>query len=799
MAGTGGASVERVSVQVVPDTSKLRRELQKVTKQLEKSLSIKLKVQADLRPALRSVAQLRATLGKTGATVYANLDTILARTDLEELTENREVALIAHVVGESAAIDLSSLSFPRTAEIIPSVQAAGAAATTATLALLAGGFADALAQSQAGMVLVDIMQSLGMAVVEAAASIGILTQSFSLLAEVGLAAMAVSLTLIDSIIAGPTFQTGLTMMLVTATAGAAALVGVLAAVVAYLAMLGQSIVAEMAVVTVAIGQPISAASATDAIGGIKAQAEGLSKALPGLAGSLENLGAVLEGTDKSAVPFLEKIGPVLGGILDDLSGKIPGLGGVFDGLSGVLAGVAGAADGIAFSLDLASNAMDAYATVSDLAKAAAEGFSSGSLKVAKAADGATKATNLQKIATAAGAAASKIATAVQWLWNAALTANPIGLIIVAIVALVAGIIWFFTQTELGQQIFQAVFDTIGAIITGAWENVIKPIFDAIGGIFTWLYENIIQPFVSAFWLAFGLLMGIIVLLWEGAIKPTIDAIAAAFVWIWDTIFKPIGDFLLGLINAIGVIFTWLWETAVKPVLDGIGIAFQWIWDNVFKPVGDFIMGIINGIGTVFSWLWNSAVKPAIDALGAAFQFFWNNIIKPIGDFIKGAFEAIGTTAEKVFSAVSTAVSNAFGALVGIVKGPINAVIDLINGMIGAINKIKITIPDWVPEWGGQTFGINIPKIPRLALGATVLPQPGGTLAVLAEAGRAETVVDTGKMNALMDLVIRRDSGRNPGMNEFTQENHFYERAEDPRILMRVAGAEFQTMTAGVLV
>jgi len=42
---------------------------------------------------------------------------------------------------------------------------------------------------------------------------------------------------------------------------------------------------------------------------------------------------------------------------------------------------------------------------------------------------------------------TKVATAVQWLWNAALSANPIGIIIVAIGALVAGIVWLANKVS----------------------------------------------------------------------------------------------------------------------------------------------------------------------------------------------------------------------------------------------------------------------------------------------------------------------------------------------------------------
>lgn len=60
-----------------------------------------------------------------------------------------------------------------------------------------------------------------------------------------------------------------------------------------------------------------------------------------------------------------------------------------------------------------------------------------------------------KGAQLASSAATGVATAAQWLWNAALSANPIGLIILAIVALVAALVWFFTKTTLGRAIFES--------------------------------------------------------------------------------------------------------------------------------------------------------------------------------------------------------------------------------------------------------------------------------------------------------------------------------------------------------
>jgi hypothetical protein len=68
--------------------------------------------------------------------------------------------------------------------------------------------------------------------------------------------------------------------------------------------------------------------------------------------------------------------------------------------------------------------------------------------------GATIASTIaQGAAVAASLAvrgATVLATAAQWLFNAALSANPIGLVVAGIALLVGGLVWFFTKTDTGR-------------------------------------------------------------------------------------------------------------------------------------------------------------------------------------------------------------------------------------------------------------------------------------------------------------------------------------------------------------
>src|SRR4030095_12458393 len=55
------------------------------------------------------------------------------------------------------------------------------------------------------------------------------------------------------------------------------------------------------------------------------------------------------------------------------------------------------------------------------------------------------------------AAGTAIVTAAQWLLNAALTANPIGIVVVALAALVAGVVYAYTHFKWFRTIVDAVF------------------------------------------------------------------------------------------------------------------------------------------------------------------------------------------------------------------------------------------------------------------------------------------------------------------------------------------------------
>lgn len=84
---------------------------------------------------------------------------------------------------------------------------------------------------------------------------------------------------------------------------------------------------------------------------------------------------------------------------------------------------------------------------------------------------ATVAAAGQKVALVAGTVATGAMTAAQWLLNIALTANPIGLVILAVVGLVAAVVIAYKRSETFRRIVQGAFAAVQRAAAAAWNWV----------------------------------------------------------------------------------------------------------------------------------------------------------------------------------------------------------------------------------------------------------------------------------------------------------------------------------------
>ena len=130
----------------------------------------------------------------------------------------------------------------------------------------------------------------------------------------------------------------------------------------------------------------------------------------------------------------------------------------------------------------------------------------------------------------------------------------------------------------------------------------------------------------------------------------IRAVATAFLT------NPIGLAITAIIVVLMLLY-YNWDTVKDYLIAG--------W-NMLK----------NAINSVVNWF-NGTLVPA-----------WNDGINAIGNFFSNLWEGIKAG----------------------VSGAVSFIKEGINTIISALNGISFHIPDWVPNWGGKDFSLNIPLL-----------------------------------------------------------------------------------------
>lgn len=292
-------------------------------------------------------------------------------------------------------------------------------------------------------------------------------------------------------------------------------------------------------------------------------------------------------------------------------------------------------------------------------------------------------------------------------------------------------------------------------------------------------------------------------------QPAITTFKLAMVEVLQTILAKFEEVdLEGLIGKISNTITTVVNVALPPLMSAI----TWILDNLnwLAPLLGSVIGLVAGItgaiklynaivtvAKTVQLAWNLALTAnpigivivAIGALVAAFVVLWNKC-EGFRNFFIGMWEAIKTAAKSA----GEFIGGIFESIMNTVRGVINGIIKGINAAIGAINKISVTIPDWVPEFGGKTIGFNLKTIPLLAKGA-VVDKP--TLAMVGEAGK-EAVMPLENNTSWINELANKIGGKLQSqsvVNNYSINNKF-EKMETSRLALHKSNLELKKLIGG---
>lgn len=287
-----------------------------------------------------------------------------------------------------------------------------------------------------------------------------------------------------------------------------------------------------------------------------------------------------------------------------------------------------------------------------------------------------------------------------------LLTNPIGWVIIAIVALVAGFVLLWKNVEGFRNFFIGAWDgiknaaasvsdwftgTFVPALASAWESI-KTGAAGIGDFFSGVWQGIKDGvagvgdfFVSAWG---GITEGVSTAFdgVVGVVNEVFNAINSAY----EATLKPVVDGIIYVLTAlatvVGTIFSGIAEviyTVVSTIVQIIGVilygSFLWLWNNVLIPTGEFFVNVFNAIV--------QTVATAVAAVWSTITTVFNAVV----GFLTPILSTIWTAIKTAFDTVVTAISSALNAAWGVITRIWNAIVAFLSPVLEAIKSVVSSV------------------------------------------------------------------------------------------------------------
>ncbi|WP_189984624.1 hypothetical protein, partial [Streptomyces capoamus] len=215
--------------------------------------------------------------------------------------------------------------------------------------------------------------------------------------------------------------------------------------------------------------------------------------------------------------------------------------------------------------------------------------------------------------------------AVQGILNAVMSANPIGVIVLALTGLAAAFAYAWTHSETFRDIVKGVWDTVMGFFSGAWnlldQYIVKPfqkLYDILVG------HSIIPDLVKAIISWFSRL-------WAKT-KEIFSALKNWVVDTWKSLWNAVRSrwdgFYGGLRNAITGAWSW-----VRNSVSGLRTSISNMWSGLWNGARDKIAGILSTIRGKIS-AFSSGMRTAFSNLRNALGTIWDGIKSKIASPVK---------------------------------------------------------------------------------------------------------------------------------------------------------------------
>ena len=268
--------------------------------------------------------------------------------------------------------------------------------------------------------------------------------------------------------------------------------------------------------------------------------------------------------------------------------------------------------------------------------------------------------------------------------------NPWVVLIAGIAAVVAGLVWFFTQTKTGQKLWQGFTQ----FLSNAWQGLVsiaQSVWSAIASAFTTVVEVI-----KGVWSGItGFFSG----LWQGIVsvaQSVWGSIVSVFTTAWNGFIQavsPIIDAFKNLWNSLTEFFTVLWQGIVsvaKTIWSGLSAFFSTIWQGIVAVATP----IWNGLVAVITTVWNvikTVVQTGINVISTVIQ----SVMTVIQTIWSAVWNVISTVTQTVWNMITTAVQTEITMISSIIQATLTIIQTVWSTIWNAIVIVAQTVWDMV--------------------------------------------------------------------------------------------------------
>ena len=252
-----------------------------------------------------------------------------------------------------------------------------------------------------------------------------------------------------------------------------------------------------------------------------------------------------------------------------------------------------------------------------------------------------------------GAVLGPVITAVRTLGVLiAVLTSPIGLVVAAIAALVAGIVYLYNTNETFRNKVNAAWEAVKTGVTTVIDRYLKPAFE-------WVTKTLPESMAKA---------------WDEMSTAVNNSWNAIKTFLIDNIITPIRNAFQAFNDFMRPLWDALWkfyQAVIQPILEFVGKLIS----DAFESIKQKFMVYAEAIKKIWEVFWN-----AIKVIGP-----------PVWDAIKAGAEGLGKALEVVFnvikSVLTTIWSGVWDTIKGIVTSARDIIVSIINGITDAITAI----------------------------------------------------------------------------------------------------------------